>query len=317
MKTNLLKSTLFSSAAAFALMLAPSVHAQLYGYEGFDYGIGYTVGGGNGGIGWAAAWASGSGAWMGTNYAGSLSYKDSMGNWLATSAGKLGVGSPVVPNSTTASPNRALFNASATYTNLGHMAANNLSEPGTVWVSLLYQRPTQAANPYYRQANLGLFQGTSEKFAVGAPNTSATVVNNTLSLWSSGGTHPGSAPLQSTVPVFSATDHFIVMKISVDLFSAALTKDSVYAWFNPADITVTPNTALADLNSGPEVDLSGITTFRLQAGNKNSNADNSFFYGDELRIGFTAADVMPVPEPSAICLLGFGLLGALLRFRRD
>jgi hypothetical protein len=302
-------------AVSLTLIAAHSVRANSLTYEGFDYpgSIDQTVGGLNGGSGWAAAWASGSGAWIGTNIAGTLSYADSSGHNLAVGGNKLGVGSPTTPFATTSSPNRAMLNASSPYTTLGALAAANPTEAGTVWISFLYQHPTQAANPYFRQSNLGLFQGSGEKLDIGGPNTSATI-NNNLSLWSSGGAHPGGTPLQSSVPVFSANAQLIVLKLILDTTTAA---DGVYAWFNPADLTATPNTALADLYSASEVDISGVTTFRFQSGNANANGNNAYWFADELRIGYTPFDVMLIPEPGVFCLAGLGGLALLLRLRRQ
>jgi hypothetical protein len=289
--------------------------ASPVGYEGFDYpaNVDMTVGGLNGGSGWYAAWASGSGAWLGTNSAGSLGYTDGSGHSLSTGGGKLAVGSPIVPSSTTASPNRALLGATSTYTTLGALAAANTAEPGTIWVSFLYQRlGSSTGAPYFRQSNLGLFQGTGEKLDVGGPNTSATI-NNNLSLWSNGGAHPGATPLQSSTPVFSASAQLIVMKLVVDTTTTA---DGVYVWFNPSDISVAPNTGTANLSSASEVDVSGVNTFRFQAGNNNASGANAYFYADELRVGYTFGDVVPIPEPSLAALAGLGGLALLLRFRQ-
>jgi hypothetical protein len=307
-------SIALAALLGIALLTPALTQAASLAYEGFDYAPDQTVSGLTGGSGWAAAWATGSGAFVGTNTAGSLTYQDSMGNNLATTGGKLAVGSPLVPFSTTASPNRAMLNASSTYTTLGALAAANPLEAGTVWVSFLYHRPDQAANPYHRQANLGLFQGSGEKLAVGAPNTSATVSDPNLSIWSSGGAHPGATPLQSTVSSFSPSAQLIVLKIAVD--EDALTRDDVWAWFNPTDLLASLNPATA-LASEEEVDLSGVTTFRFQAGNNNANGPNSYWYADELRIGYSSLSVTPVPEPSTLCLVGLGILTALIRVRRS
>jgi hypothetical protein len=299
-------------AVSLTLIAAHSARANALTYEGWDYpgSIDQTVGGLNGGSGWAAAWASGSGAWIGTNIAGTLSYVDSFGHSLAVTGNKLGVGSPTTPFATTASPNRAMLNASSPYTTLGALAAANPTEAGTIWISFLYHHPEQAANPYFRQSNLGLFQGSGEKLDVGGPNTSATI-NNNLSLWSSGGAHPGSAPLQSSVPVFSANAQLIVLKLNLDTTTAA---DGVQVWFNPADITALGS---ADLSSAAEVDVSGVTTFRTQSGNANANGNNAYWFADELRVGYTAADVLPIPEPALTSLAGLGMLALSLRLRRQ
>jgi hypothetical protein len=313
-------------ALALCAGMTTSVRAQLLYYEGFDYpgSVNATVSGLNGGLGtWQAAWTTGSGAFLGTNISGGLTYSDGTGHQLLTDPDsiKLAVGVPPPnPTSTTASPNRTMLGASTTYTNLGAMAAANPNGAGVVWMSFLFQRPTQVpgGTGFYRQANFGLFQGTSEKLDVGDPNTSATV-NNNISLWSSGGTDPAATPLQSTVSGFSdSSAQLIVLKLTLDTFNAATpTKDGASVWINPNDITSLA--ATPDINQASEVDISGVTVIRFQAGNFNGNGTNAFFYADEVRVGFSAADVLPlsVPEPSTVALVAVSCTLFLWRRRRS
>ena len=310
----------FAVVASIALL--PSALAQLQYYEGFDYpaNIGQTVSALNGGSGtWQAAWTTGSGAFLGTNTAGGLTYTDGTSHNLLTDPDsiKLAVGTPPPnPQATTASPNRAMLGTSTTYTNLGAMAAANPTQLGVVWISFLFQRPTQVAGGagFFRQANLGLFAAGTEKFDVGDPNTSATV-NNFVSLWSNGGTHPGSAPLPSTVSGFSDSGaQLIVLKLTVDPLSALNTKDGAAVWINPSDIT---SLGAATISEPAEVDMSGVTIIRFQAGNQNAQGTNAFFYADEFRVGFTAGDVLPtVPEPSMMVLAAIGGGVLLVAWRR-
>lgn len=302
----------FTFIAGFVVSLAGMgvAPAQLQYYEGFDYpaNVNQTVSALNGGSGtWQAAWTTGSGAFLGTNVSGGLGYTDGSGNQLLTDPDgiKLAIGTPPPgPQTTTASPNRTMLGASATYTTLGLMAQANPNEVGTVWMSFLFQRPTQVAGPtgFYRQANFGLFQGTSERLDVGDPNTSATV-NNFISMWSAGGTDPATAPLASAASGFNDLKaDLIVLKLTVDTNS--LTKDGVSVWVDPANITAL---GAASISQVSEIDMSGVTTIRFQAGNQNGNGTNAFFYADEFRVGFSAADVLPlVPEPSVIALAAIG-----------
>src|SRR5580765_6964832 len=150
--------------------------AQLQYYEGFDYptNVNLTVAALNGGSGtWQAPWTTGNaGAMLGTNISGGLGYTDTFGNQLLTDPDsiKLAVGTPPpAPQTTTSSPNRTFLGASSTYLTLGAMAAANPGAAGTVWMSFLFQRPTQVPGGagFFRQANFGLFQGGTEKLDVG------------------------------------------------------------------------------------------------------------------------------------------------------
>jgi hypothetical protein len=304
---NLLRSSL---AVSFGLLVCRA-SAQLLNYEDFNYTPGNNnIGGQSGGTGFQNAWLAGSGNIWGSVQSGSLSYADQNGHSLDTSGNSLLVGTNGA-SGTTATPQR-VFTNSATAATLGGIAALNAANPGVIWMSFLYQRDgSQTGAPFFRQANFGLFQGSSEKLDVGGPNTSATIQNN-LSLWSTG-THPSSAPLQSTTPVFGTSAQFIVLELTVDTTTAA---DGVSVWFNPPDLS---SLGAPNLTSTSEVDISGVNTFRFQAGNSNANGTNAVFEVDEFRIGDTFADVAPysstVPEPSIIAFASIGGL-AVWAWRR-
>jgi hypothetical protein len=289
--------------ALSALLVAGSANAQFV-YEGFNYDPAATMPSGfasnninglNGGTGFQNAWGipNASGNPWGQIVAG-LNYTDASGHALVTSGNALQVGTN--GNFASASTPQRIFTNISSAANLGLLAAGN---SGVIWMSFLYQRegdPNGA--PFFRQSNLGLFQGTSEKLDVGGPNTSATV-NNNLSLWSTGtGGHPGTAPLQSSTSVFSSGAQFIVLELTVDTTTA---NDGVSVWFNPTDLS---NLGAPTLTSTAEVDLSGVNDLRFQAGGSNANGTNALFLADELRIGYTAGDVTPfvstVPEPTSI-----------------
>jgi hypothetical protein len=325
MLTQILRqSRLTAVTALLGLSAQVSVQAQLLAYEDFNYPAGTTVSGLSGSspdsFGWANPWAtSGSGVFFGTNTPGSLSYSDLNSHTLNGNAGSLIVGTYPAPPNTTATPNRNLPFVGPTNT-LGSIAAAN---GGSVWISFMYLRlgPSTGA-PFFRQANLGFFRGVTatgsggtETFDVGAPNTSATV-NNFMSVWGNAGPS-AAAPLQSTVPVFTATPTFVLMHLVVDNTTAT---DSAYVWFNPADISIQPGDGTATLTDA-SVDLSFVNNIRLQAGNGNANGTNSLFQADEIMVGNTFADVTtipPVPEPSALPLatLGGAALACFARLRK-
>ena len=277
-----------------------SGRATLVVYEGFDgYQVATTISGGTGGSGWSAAWATGSGAFLGTNVAGSLGYTDSFGNSLLTIGGSIEVGSPSGDSGTTASPNRTMP------VNLSGGTGTTPGAGGTYWISFLYEKLNldPGTRPYLRQANFGLFQGTSERMAFGAPNTSATVTNN-ISLWGNAGPS-GSAPLQAEAyPITENTTFFMLMKVVTDGTTAA---DTAFVWVNWPDLLNEPDNSTATLVN-TAVDLSGVNTLRFQAGNMNANGSNAWFRVDELRVGTSFADVSVVPEPGPVVLLALGSL---------
>jgi len=314
---------LFGCALLAGMVGVSSARAQVLAYEDFNYGAGTSIAGLSGGdsFGWANPWASsGSGVFFGTNTPGNLSYTDLNSHTLTGQGGSLIVGSYTPAANTTATPNRNLPFVGATNT-LGSIAAGNLADPGSVWISFMYLRLAGQPNglPFVRQSNLGFFRGVTttggggtEIFDVGGPNTSATV-NNNMSVWGNAGPS-GSAPLQSSVSVNSATPIFVLMHLVVDNTAAA---DTAYVWFNLADISTKPADGTATLTD-TSVDLSAVNNLRFQAGNGNANGTNALFQADELIVGNTFGDVTTIPtipEPSTFALVGISA-ALLLALRR-
>ncbi len=291
-------------AISATLIAASSARADLSTYEGFDYpnAIGNTIALQNGGMGWAAAWLNGSGGnRFATNVTGNLTYST-----LPSSGNMLMVGDPAL-STTTASPQRSIS------TTFGALAAG---ASGHVWVSMLYQNLDDSVGTKagFRQANLGLFQVSSEKLALGSPNTYTAGLSDSMSMWFNGSQAVGNIA-QSAMATPRGADPantvFIVVRLDLDNTTAF---DSAYAWFNP-DLSSEPSTATA-ISLVNLVDLSGVNSIRIQAGNSNTSGDNAYLRADEIRVGTGWADMMAVPEPSTMTVFGLGLLAALLRFRK-
>lgn len=276
-------SPIFNAVLWFGLLVATqNAKGELLVYEAFDYPPGTSIAGQSGGPGWTNAWATGSSQGLATNVAGSLGYADVNGRSLQTFAGSIIVGNPVGTIATTANPNRALPG------NLSGGANTTAGAGRTNWLSFLYQRLNFIPGPYFRQANLGLFEAGGERAAVGSPNTSATNFH-LMSLWGSG-VHNNAMAFQSPEhPIVAGATCFVLMKIVTD---GAATADTAYVWFNWTNLLVEPPLSTATLTND-EVNLSGVNILRLQAGNANTSGSNAVWQADELRLGTTFADVTP------------------------
>jgi hypothetical protein len=85
-------------------------------------------------------------------------------------------------------------------------------------------------------------------------------------------------------------------------------------WLNPALDAPFPNTPTLTANlSGTGFSYSSI---RLQAGSTSGGNTTSIGFFDEIRIGTTLSDVLPVPEPATAFLLVSGMAGLFVTRRR-
>ncbi len=285
-------------------------------YEGFDYTVGVSLGGQNGGIGWKAPWLTGTGWDLATNAAGSINYIDSYGNQLLTSGNSVLVGSY---SGTASKPAR-------TFANFNSDGTNFLSG-GTYWISFLAQRvgPKYDTPPVWgRQANFGLFANAvnsdgTERFDVGRPNRNSFTGTpyDTWSTWHANGFVNNGAGYAkpSNYPLEDVT--FVLIRIDTD--NDPSTGDSAYVWFNWPDLLSEPSTSSAVLSDIGEVDLTRINQIRIHCNGYSGVNTNAWLWVDEIRVGTTFADVTPlVPEPSAAVLSVLGGLGLLvLRLRRE
>lgn len=325
--------TVLSLTAGITLIATLSTQAQLIANESFSYASGSSVISteGTGGTGWGFAWNSKTdpssnptaGYSLSQVAAASLSYTDGSGHTLTTSGGSLI--SSAGTSTTTAQPERALA-AGVTF---GSLAAANTADPGTLWVSYLWQGLNTSATSggLFRQSIMmfltGAGSGTgsgSERLDIGMPNISTAneaTVNPNISLWTSGGSLPNNygstTPLQSTVSADNGATDFILMEFIVD--NSTATADTVDVWINPT-LNGTAPVGTPNLTYALQ-DLSALDGLRVQSGGFNAT------YGsvggaqqvDEINIGDTPFDVEPVPEPASMALAVLGGL-ALLGMRR-
>ena len=243
-------------------------------YEGFAYSSGSSVVGQNGGTSWLNAWqlnGSGSGS-VYTNATGSLSYTDALGNSLVTSSNSAFFGGSPSANNT-AQPNRDML---VTRTN------------GTTWLSFLGVRQglttnTIPGNPYPRGANLGLFNGTSQRLAIGNGSGAAANVWSILPLGMTGFIQYSTKPF----------DQVSLVVVRIDHLGTTSDPDNAYIWINPT-LGVEPNTNAADISSIGVNDYS-FNRFRPFAGGYDTagGQPNAQMRLDEIRVGDTYADVTP------------------------
>jgi hypothetical protein len=302
-----------------SLVAALSTRAATQAEENFNYPNGTqlwgtTPGQGDGGTGWSTTWSATSAA-ISTNSSTGLGY-----GALQTSGGSVVMGNPYGPMAGSQNSQRILQNT------FGTIAAAN---SGTIWISFLYQNWTtdNVGRLGFRQANVGFFSGAStnangsanvngtEVLDVGSLNTyTAGVGGDYMSLWGAG---VGQAVAQqSTVATprgafGSGGTMLVVLRLDVDNTAAA---DTVFAWFNPTIGGLDPSTAIATTTN--IINLSAINAFRIAAGNANASGTNAVMAIDEFRLGYTFADVTPVPEPVTFALAGLGGLMFLALRRR-
>jgi hypothetical protein len=106
--------------------------------------------------------------------------------------------------------------------------------------------------------------------------------------------------------ISTSADNVLVLK-----FEFGAGSDSVSAWFFTEDEPL--DEGVFDANAGTttstfDIDENSLTTLAVGI----TRAGNAY---DEIRLGDTFADVTPIPEPSAMALLGLSLCG-LVRRRR-
>lgn len=275
------------------MLVATSVAGNRVGavpiaYDGFDYPIG-NLHGQNGGTGWASPWG--------------------------TVVSNLTVESPGLTHPGLASTgNRANVQGAAFRTiNVTSAAANGVPMTGafigapstSVWISVVAQVP----NPNLSQFNVVVFQqgagspgGSGERAFIGVPFSN---FSGGTTYWGVGYGVGGGA---NSSTVSASLQRLLVGRVD---FSATGIGGTVRLWLNPT------------IGATPPSDASAVAVLATPGGfgrslyfDRMELSSNSTFLVDELRIGTTWADVVPVPEPHTVAWLGLGAACLLARRRR-
>lgn len=273
---------------------ASRMSGALLAYDGFETytaseGFGTElVGQTGGGTGWGGAWASGGGT-PGTvkviNY-NVMSYNNGI---VSVSGGSNSLRVPQNPTS----PGDFTINR-----------ALSASQTGEVWFSLLF-----------KPGNEGSYGDFTQMFISddGDVNNSGAVIadGRTGSQWAARVTgNSSNTTTNTTADLTDGTTYFIVGRFSKDGPDSVTNFDRMQLWLNPSSLTLGASTAIANQNSSTAlVNTLGFRFFDYDA--------NDSVLIDEIRIGESAADVIPViPEPGTVYALLVGLAGVPLIVRR-
>ena len=167
------------------------------------------------------------------------------------------------------------------------------TDSGTIFVRFLGSNTTLGAPNY---AGFSFFTGGSEELFLGKTFNATNYGFETTGVNNSARTGPGAT--------ISATSSLLVYRLTF-----GPTTDTIDFFYNPGSTLGTPDATFTTADNAPfPATLTGI---RLQSGN---NADTFDF--DEIVIATTAAEVLPIPEPSALGLISVAAAGLVLRRRR-
>ena len=215
-----------------------STYAALIAYDGFNYPMGQTVVGQNGGTGWSGGYAQN----VGNSAAAYSEVSDIASSFpnLSSSGNQLHLNGTSAPGG-----------SEGVYRNL----ASSYSTAGNVyWISVLLQIDNGVSASY---AGVSLFSGTTEDFFFGQRNGSST--------W--GFEQHAGADASSSVSAASSADGLLVVELDGNTHMASL-------FINPTSLGGSaPNTADRTLTF---TDFT-FNRIRAQAGNENLDVDELRF----------------------------------------
>ena len=291
------------AAAIVGIGATASVQAAPIVYEGFDYTDGQAIHGQTGGTGFGAnAWTRKWGSEEINASAPGMTYGD-----LDTTGGQANVDVLMIPNGSSGFPRFELQRTIDTSSvDPGLLEAGKFGKTGTsIWGSVIVKN--SGTGPPDSLQWLGLHLGDMD---LGDMGGSANLN------W---GLHLNGTTMLSDVSV--ATEALLVYRIDFNVGA-----DDVFLWVNPDLNTFDPLTTAADIEatdltlldrpdiSFDEIVVTGGTHSQGVGGAGDTftrSDDEPYAFIDEIRLGATAADVLPIPEPASAGLI---CLGGMLIF---
>jgi hypothetical protein len=265
---------------------APHASAELKVYEPFDYAVGSSLLGANGGTGFT-------GPWRDQTAAGSASIQS---------------GSLVYPGLSTSGNSVLMSGQTGTYNIFRNHANIEGADGTTTWISFIGQRlgppqdpPANPNNPYPRGVNISFYNAEGlalhgrEQFAIG--NASGAATND----WAFIGHGQVANIVPSASPPVSyggAPAAFVVIRIDhhgPPNMDGPGNNDDIYFFINPS-LGAEPSPASANAQrlgtAANTFDYSGLDHLRPFVGNTSGAQPYGELLWDELRIGTTFADVI-------------------------
>ena len=240
----------------FITIISIPVLAETTAYEGFEYTIGDSLTGLDGGTGWSSAWTTNGGT--GGNIVAGLSFIDETGNQLVRNGGAYSVNAA------------RFFYQTIRDTNLTFGAADT-----TIWTSFIIQQASISSGTNYAVTTLGTGYsfGSNAMIAGIGGTTGRPFIADFYA--SSGGVS------DFTITTLPGESVFIVLRFDF----AAVGNDTLSLWVNPI---------LGTESGEPLLTYSGKNYASIISGLTLAHGDNRSFVYDELRIGTDFASVTPI-----------------------
>jgi len=270
--------------ALSCLVWSGSARATLIAYDGFEtYTSGANLSGNTGGTGWATNWSA-----------------------IATGVNVVTAGTPLAYNAGAIQVNggtRAVSVSALDTTD--NVASRSFSaQSGTVYFSFLFRLAVGTSDNDFIQFSLNDNTLIANSGSIGDLSNVADANQFATRI----GGLSGGTSVNSSTSVAQATTYLLVGKISK---VSSTNYNRMELFINPTTTTETGVVATQNASAG----ISSISFFTVRVSNIEATDQYQF---DELRIGTTWADVVPIPEPASWTALagGLGLLAGLFRRRR-